>query len=87
MAADISPPHYCPECCWLTDEINISVNVSRKTVEDDGEIHYTGDTEFGDRLAPVGHVCPECNRKWIDADLLRSAMDALHLNHYLKETL
>ena len=67
-------PHTCPRCGEVTDEVNLSVNVSNR--HKDG---YTGDTAYGDKLPAIGATCRDCDIEWIDAPKAQEALAELLL--------
>lgn len=79
---------YCPDCDCVVDEINLSINVSFRAASTRSEpIQYTGDTDYGDDLQPVGYVCPDCSREWLVDSWLRHALDELRLSSHLSLTI
>lgn len=73
-----TPPNICPDCGEVTNEVNVSVNVSLRDGDKDG-VDYTGDTAYGEQLPPIGTVCVKCFKEWLDDDMIREALITLEL--------
>lgn len=78
--AKTTPPDVCPDCGEVTHEVNISVNVSKRYDDEDGQgVQYVGDTVCGDFMPEIGTICWKCSREWLDDGLIREALIALEL--------